>query len=178
MVHWDDDDWYGPARLEAQIAPLIANQADVSALCMQVVLSLSDMRFWRCHPHHHARIHHRNLCPGTMAYRRSLWTTGARYPAINCAEDVAFLNALPPAANIARIPDEHHFVCVRHSLNTWSIHLDWRRSPSGWEPINAPGFIEGAHVARYREASDRLYDRDPSAAQGLSGAVPFSERLA
>jgi glycosyltransferase involved in cell wall biosynthesis len=156
VVHWDDDDWYGPERLAAQLAPLIRSQADVSALAMTHVLSLSDMRFWRCRPAHHARIHYRDLCPGTLAYRRRLWSAGARYAAVNCAEDVAFLNTLPPSVRITRIPDEHHFVCVRHALNTWSIKLDWQRSPAGWQAINVPAFMPDAHTGWYREQSRRL----------------------
>jgi hypothetical protein len=31
-VQWDDDDWYGPSRLRAQVAPLAAGTADVTAL--------------------------------------------------------------------------------------------------------------------------------------------------
>jgi glycosyltransferase involved in cell wall biosynthesis len=32
IVHWDDGDWYGPKRLSAQIEPLVAGRAEVSAL--------------------------------------------------------------------------------------------------------------------------------------------------
>lgn len=159
IVHWDDDDWYGADRLTAQLAPLIRAQAEVSALSMTHVLSLRDMRFWRCRPAHHARIHWRNLCPGTVAYLRRLWTAGTRYAAINCAEDVAFLSALPTSVNIARIADEHHFVCVRHSLNTWAIRLDWQRAPSGWESIAAPTFMSETDVAWYRAENQRVTAR-------------------
>ena len=159
VLHWDDDDWYGPNRLATQLAPLIRSQADVSALAMSHVLSLRDLRFWRCRPAHHARIHYRDLCPGTVAYRRQLWSAGARYAAVNCAEDVAFLSALPSSVRITRIPEEHHFVCVRHTLNTWSIQLDWQRNPSGWQAIDPPPYMAEAHVDWYREQSRRLAAR-------------------
>jgi glycosyltransferase involved in cell wall biosynthesis len=164
VAHWDDDDWYGENRLVAQLAPLNHGEVDATALSMTFVLNLRDMRFWRCRPSHHARIHFRDLCPGTLAFRRRLWTAGARYAAINCAEDVAFINAMPRATHIARIPDEQHFVCVRHNMNTWSIQLDWQRAPGGWESIGIPAFIDEAHLDRYRRASMRL--TGSTAAQG------------
>lgn len=173
VLHWDDDDWYGPNRLVIQLAPLIRSQADVSALSMSHVLNLRDLRFWRCRPAHHALIHYRDLCPGTIAYRRQLWHAGVRYAAVNCAEDVAFLSALPTSVRITRIPEEHHFVCVRHTLNTWSIQLDWQRNPSGWQAIEPPPYMTEAHVGWYREQSRRLAVRaaeTPVAARQLRRA--------
>lgn len=151
IVHWDDDDWYAPGRLTAQVAALVAGEADVTALAMRFVLTLRPFRFWRCHPEHHAKIHHRDLCPGTIAYHRSLWRQGS-YPARrNCAEDVVFLRGLPPATRLRRLEREDLFVCLRHGDNTWSMPLDPRRAPLGWQRIDAPPFLPSGDVARYAD---------------------------
>jgi glycosyltransferase involved in cell wall biosynthesis len=167
VVHWDDDDWYGPERLAAQVAPLLCGQADVSALSMPLALDLGDMRFWRCRAPHHARIHYRDLCPGTLAYWRRLWLGGARYAPIGCAEDVAFLKSLPSSVAVLRVPEEEHFVCVRHSSNTWPIVQDWHRSPSGWEPTPPPKFVtdEDMHAYVYLRAA---FGHRQTAPQGAS----------
>jgi glycosyltransferase involved in cell wall biosynthesis len=155
VVHWDDDDWYGAGRLSAQAAPILGGSADVSALSMALVLDLTDMRFWRCRPAHHARVHYRDLCPGTMAFNRSLWLRGARYAPVRCAEDVAFLKSLPASTRITRLPEDHHFVCVRHAGNTWPIPLDWRRSPQGWEAIDRPPFVRESDFSFYLQSARR-----------------------
>jgi predicted O-methyltransferase YrrM len=50
IAQWDDDDWYGPQRLSAQAAPLLAGQADITGLETGVFFELERWRFWRCTP--------------------------------------------------------------------------------------------------------------------------------
>jgi glycosyltransferase involved in cell wall biosynthesis len=149
VMHWDDDDWYGVERIAAQVAPLVRDTADVTALTMPLVLELSALRFWRCRGSHHARIHFRDLCPGTLAFRRALWLHGARYAPVRCAEDVAFIKSLPASTRILRLTEEQHFVCVRHGSNTWSLKLDWRGSPAGWQPSGPPEFMPSEDLDTY-----------------------------
>jgi glycosyltransferase involved in cell wall biosynthesis len=166
VAHWDDDDWYGPRRLERQAAALISRQGEVTALPMTHVLELEHLRFWRCLPALHARLHYRDLCPGTVAYWHKLWRASG-YPAINCTEDVKFLRALPAGARLFRLPEEEHFICVRHGANTWRIPLDWQRAPQGWSAQGAPQFLPEADRARYAmlaRATARFVRPQPAAA--------------
>src|SRR5580698_3119394 len=32
LLHWDDDDWHGPRRIQHQIAPILRGHADVTGL--------------------------------------------------------------------------------------------------------------------------------------------------
>ena len=144
IVHWDDDDWYADGRLTAQTQPLVQKEADVVALSMRYVLSLTSLEFWYCQAELHARLHYMDLCPGTMAYRRELWERYGHYPDAPLAwgEDVAFLKALPaPGTRIRRLANEELFVCVRHEHNTWRITQDWHHTRRGWEKSPTPAFL-------------------------------------
>jgi glycosyltransferase involved in cell wall biosynthesis len=151
IVHWDDDDWYSATRLERQAHALMCNDGDVIALAMRYILELPLLRFWRCLPQTHSRLHFRDLCPGTIAYWRKLWTRSSRYSSVSCGEDVHFLRSLPSRTRMRRLPEEEHFVCVRHDMNTWTLSLDWRRDPRGWAAIEQPNFIPEQDYRAYRE---------------------------
>jgi glycosyltransferase involved in cell wall biosynthesis len=155
IVHWDDDDWYGPARISRQMAPLVEGAADVSALAMRTVLVLRSMQFWRCEPALHARLHYRDLCCGTIAYARALWERGGGYPSLGVGEDVRFLQRIgATGARVQRLADETLFICVRHPVNTWRIARDWSTAMPGWTPIPAPDFMPAEDCERYVELAD------------------------
>ena len=105
--------------------------------------------FWRCRPELHARLHHRDLCCGTIAYARPLWQKHGPYPPLNCGEDVRFLAAMGKGLRMERLVEEDLFVCVRHGRNTWRIAPDWTREPRGWERIATPEFIPEEDLGRY-----------------------------
>ncbi len=157
VAHWDDDDWYAAGRLSAQIAPLAAGEADVVALSMRHVLALPALEFWRCDPALHARLHYRDLCCGTIVYRRALWDRHGPYPAFNVAEDVRFLQRLARAgARVQRLDAESLFICVRHGRNTWRIVRDWTSRAGGWtRAVPPPSFAERDGRA-YRELAATL----------------------
>ena len=47
IAQWDDDDWYAPDRLSAQVAPLLANRAEITGLTDPVFLDLAGGQAWR-----------------------------------------------------------------------------------------------------------------------------------
>jgi glycosyltransferase involved in cell wall biosynthesis len=152
VVHWDDDDWYAARRLTVQLQQLLQNEADVVALPMRYVLDLAALEFWSCQPAFHARLHYLDLCPGTIAYRRSLWERYGPYPDAPLAwgEDVAFLKKLPrPPVRVCRQADEELFLCVRHQHNTWRIALDWHHARAGWQHIPPPPFLPADDYRSY-----------------------------
>jgi glycosyltransferase involved in cell wall biosynthesis len=151
IAHWDDDDWYGPGRLAAQMAPIIAGEADVTALSMRHVLALDSLEFWRCEPALHARLHFHDLCCGTIVFGRRRWECDGPYPPFNVAEDVRFLQRMMAAgARVRRIDDDEQFVCVRHGRNTWRIVRDWSAEPGGWTAVERPAGLSETQFERYR----------------------------
>ncbi|MCG8457058.1 MAG: glycosyltransferase family 2 protein [Holophagales bacterium] len=175
VVHWDDDDWFAADRLAAQVEPIDAGRADVTALAMRHVLALGERaaphdaaRFvaassiqahpgltaWSCPPALHARLHYRDLCCGTIAYPRRLWR-GRSYPAVDLAEDVGFLETLPPSTRFLRLPREDLFVCVRHGSNTWSLPAHLARAGGGsrhhvWHPVDPATLLPAEDLEHYR----------------------------
>ena len=72
IVHWDDDDWYAPQRISAQVRPILEGRADITGLTDTRFFELDSWRFWRCAPHLHRRLFVQDVHGGTLAFRRSL----------------------------------------------------------------------------------------------------------
>jgi len=160
VAHWDDDDWYAPGRLTAQMRPLLAGEADIVGLSMRHVLALPALEFWRCEPELHARLHHRDLCCGTIVYPRAVWERHGPYPALNVGEDVRLIQrAGAGGARVRRLDTEELFVCVRHGRNTWRIAQDWTSGRRGWTKIERPSFFTSSTFDRYVAAAARLAAR-------------------
>jgi glycosyltransferase involved in cell wall biosynthesis len=170
IAHWDDDDWYAPGRLSAQLGPLVSGEADVTALSMRHVLALRTLEFWRCEPALHARLHYRDRCCGTIVYPRSLWERQGPYLSHNVGEDVRFLQRAESAgARVRRLDAEDLFLCVRHGSNTWPIVRDWTRKGRGWTPVASPAFLPDRDACAYRELAASIAQAPvrPSAAAEL-----------
>jgi glycosyltransferase involved in cell wall biosynthesis len=137
VVHWDDDDWYAPTRISAQVGPLLAGRADITALTTDVVLDVAPWEFWRCTPSLHRRLFVHDVHGGTLAFRRSVWKAGARYPNTSLAEDAGFLRAaVRRGARLERMSGRGLFVYVRHGRNAWRFECGRHVDPSGW--LRAP----------------------------------------
>jgi hypothetical protein len=154
VVHWDDDDWCSPLRLERQIEPLESDRADVTALYNRYTLNLGDGSFWTLDPELHRKLFVGDVAGGTLAFRRSFFARGLRYPDVNLAEDAAMLVDLTRAgARLERVVNDGLFVYVRHGTNTWRFvtgaHIDAR----GWSRTSPPRGMSSQLVARYREAA-------------------------
>jgi glycosyltransferase involved in cell wall biosynthesis len=135
VAQWDDDDWYGPRRLSAQAAPILAEDADVTGLRCDVVLDLPRWRFWTCPPALHERLFVGDVHGGTLVFRRSLWQAGARYPDRSIAEDAWLLwAAIRRGARLTRLAGAGLHVYVRHDANAWQLDV----GSAGWEPIAEP----------------------------------------
>jgi predicted O-methyltransferase YrrM len=70
IAHWDDDDWYAPWRLSAQLARLDRDEADVCGLSTLLYLEPAAGRGWRYRwpPGARAWLH-----DATLLYRRDTW---------------------------------------------------------------------------------------------------------
>jgi glycosyltransferase involved in cell wall biosynthesis len=142
IVHWDDDDWYAPGRLRAQIAPLLAGQADITGLADPCFFQVDRWEFWTCSRELNLRLFVRDVHGGTLAFRRHVFEQLARYPDASLAEDAAFLNtAIARGARLKSLPGEGLFLYVRHGSNAWAFSCGNYIDSRGWRRVGEPAFL-------------------------------------
>ena len=139
IAHWDDDDWYGPDRLRAQVEPLLQNEADITALRETTFFCVDRWEFWRCSPQEHQRLFVGDVHGGTLVFFRHIWERLARYPCVSLAEDAGFLRqALKGGARLLGLSSQNLFLYLRHATNTWSLHANLFRNSSRWQRSAEP----------------------------------------
>jgi glycosyltransferase involved in cell wall biosynthesis len=111
ILHWDDDDWYGPYRVTRQVTALRQSNAQVCG---------SSTLYYHAPAIHQAfRYQSRGALPlwmGALAYSKRLWESQPFEP-IQIAEDVKFLSRQPAAARID-LRDPALSVATIHGANT------------------------------------------------------------
>jgi glycosyltransferase involved in cell wall biosynthesis len=133
IAHWDDDDWYGPARLAAQVAPIAAGAADITAFAATPFFDVARGQMWSCSPELFARMFVHAVHGGTLVYARRLFDAAHRFPHVSIAEDAAFLRAaVMGGARLMRIDAGEHFVYMRHGENAWRFACGQAVDASGW----------------------------------------------
>jgi glycosyltransferase involved in cell wall biosynthesis len=153
IAHWDDDDWYNPRRLSEQIAPLLAQQCDITGLVTTHVLEMPFARFWTLSGDLHHRMFMGDVVGGTLMFAKSLLRQGIRYPEMNLAEDAALIRQFTQRRKrVQRIPDPGLFVYVRHGHNTWLFDPGRFVDPRGWRVTAAPPEFPSAALDSYRAA--------------------------
>jgi hypothetical protein len=147
LVQWDDDDWYGPARLSRQVGPLVSGRADVTAIQKSWLADLDDGRFFR-----------RRLLPrrvtdalawGTLALTTDIWRHAHRYPHASRLEDrTMYLRATDLGARVESVANDGIYVYTQHGANSWRFlrgpadHTWWAESPR-------PAFVSAVDGERY-----------------------------
>ena len=153
IVHWDDDDWYGPHRLQLQAEPILAGRADVTGLRCRWVLCLPTGHFWQVSPELHRRMFVADVHGGTLMLRKSLWDSGTRYPATSLAEDAALLRAaMARGARLQVLENNDEFVYSRHLANAWTFVAGQFIDPLQWRPVPPPPGMQASAIDGYRNA--------------------------
>ena len=177
VIQWDDDDWYAADRVDAQVRPILDGRADITALKDALFLELDRWAFWRCEPELIRRMFVLGVLGGTLAYRRSIFSSGVRYPERSLAEDAAFLcSAVDRGARLTPLPGEALFVYLRHAANTWSFICGAHLDPAGWS--NAPEPPAFAADRTFYAARSRTARHLPVTAPGSSGVAADPGRSA
>jgi glycosyltransferase involved in cell wall biosynthesis len=154
IAHWDDDDWYAPQRLRSQVAPLLAGEADLTGLESSFVFESLGGRFWAVCANLHRRMFVGDVHGGTLVFWKRLFAEGLRYPAINLAEDAAFIQAaLRRGRRLMRILNDGLFVYVRHGGNAWRFNPGSFLDPRGWEAISPPQTFSATDIAAWQQAA-------------------------
>jgi len=139
VVLWDDDDWYAPQRISAQVQPILDGRADITAITDTVFFDLDRWEFWRCSPALHRRMWAHDAVCGTVAFRRSLYGGSCRYPDRSAAEDAAFLeSAVRQGARLMRIASDGLFAYVRHAANSWKFECGKFFEAAAWRREDEP----------------------------------------
>jgi hypothetical protein len=113
ILHWDDDDWYAPHRIRAQVDALSRSGAELCGIDKVLFYDPRAPSAWEY-----------NYPPGgapwvygaTLCYRRDFWRAH-RFPDVTVGEDNVFAGAARPG-EICVMPDNRFFVALVHSANT------------------------------------------------------------
>ena len=161
IAHWDDDDWYGPDRLRAQVEPLLRKVAEITALRETTFFYVESWEFWNCSPHEHQRLFVGDVHGGTLVFYRHVWERLARYPCVSLAEDAGFLRqALKSGARLLGISSQNLFLYLRHATNTWSLNANLFRNSSRWHRAAEPNLPPSDRVFYERRC---ILAREPCA---------------
>jgi glycosyltransferase involved in cell wall biosynthesis len=167
IAQWDDDDWYGPGRLSAQLAPLICGRADITGLRARTFFELPTWQFWTVTPALHARLFVGDVHGGTLAFDRHVWQRLTQYPDASLAEDAAFLlRAQRRGARLERIDGDGLFVYLRHADNAWRFRCGAHVDRTGWRRVAEPPL----------PAEDHAFYSDRSSSpprRGAAGGMPL-----
>jgi O-antigen biosynthesis protein len=145
ILHWDDDDWYAPWRIEYQVWSLLRGRAELSGLKTLLYFEPAAQRgfqfvypegapFW--------------LAGGSLCYRKALWARRPFHP-LNVGEDNEFVAAHSNASSqVLQVPD--FYVGMIHSGNTSPKEISGAR----WlaQPQQQIVALLGADAARYAAA--------------------------
>ena len=171
FAQWDDDDWYGPTRLSAQVEPILAGAADITGLNDTIFFELDSWRFWRCTAQLHRRLFVEDVHGGTLVFQRRVWESLARYPDRSLAEDAFFLRqAVQRGARLARLPAAGLFLYLRHGSNAWTF-------PCGTYLIHLDGRLSMSHRFHWMIGRFSLRTRQPMRIYQPYGVVPCNRWL-
>ncbi|MCE9580165.1 MAG: glycosyltransferase family 2 protein [Deltaproteobacteria bacterium] len=126
-AQWDDDEWYHPDRIAAQVRALQAR--DAIACVLKWTLMHVDTQELGGLPY---RADAGHGTPGTIIHRR----TAVRYPNLSRSEDARFLDALRERGHVEVMGKDasHLFIRCFHGANTWDerhFYRRLRRTPRG-----------------------------------------------
>jgi glycosyltransferase involved in cell wall biosynthesis len=157
IVQWDDDDWYGEARVARQVMPILAGEAELTGIVGTLVLSLPAGEFWQLSTALHQRMFYGDVHGGTIAFKKAIWESGVRYPDSSTAEDAAFLRAALGAGHrLSSVTNDELFAYTRHFRNAWRLDVGRHVDPRGWSRASAPGHIPLHIVNAYRNGAREL----------------------
>jgi hypothetical protein len=133
VVGWDDDDWYAPDRVSAQVAPICAGRADLTGLADFTWFDACTGGSWRLLPEFQEHLLHARVNCGTVAFRTELLRRGAAFPDDRRGSDLGFvLSAVEVGGRLEPVDGAERYVYVRHGANTWDVEIGVSAGADAW----------------------------------------------
>jgi glycosyltransferase involved in cell wall biosynthesis len=129
---WDDDDWYSPRRIEAQLRHLLASQADACVLNRWLVLDETRGN---------AYVSERGGWQGSLTCPRELPALQHGYPPLARDEDRILVDQIAKRHRLVVLDRPELYVYTFHGDNTWPPgHFQWIfSSGQALSPTDAAG---------------------------------------
>jgi 2-polyprenyl-3-methyl-5-hydroxy-6-metoxy-1,4-benzoquinol methylase len=156
ILHWDDDDWYAPRRIETQVKALVESQADIAGLDRLLYFDPAANLAWQ---YSYPRNAKRWAGGNTLCYRKAFWNSH-RFPEVMIGEDSRFVWSAS-AGKLVTIDDESLVVGFIHGSNVSPKEVRGER----WKPypidaiqriMNRPRLSPTALIAASRGIGDIL----------------------
>jgi glycosyltransferase involved in cell wall biosynthesis len=127
IMHWDDDDWYPPWRVRAQVQALFNHRAEVCGSSRLFYYQPDADRAW-----HYSYTGQGPpwVAGNTLAYRKRFWERN-RFPDVQTGEDACFVWGSPPEA-VCDLKEPALCVGMIHPANTSPKVISepyWRPEP-------------------------------------------------
>jgi glycosyltransferase involved in cell wall biosynthesis len=152
IARWDDDDWYGSARLSRQMAALSRTNAEICGISDLLYL---DLGRGGGHRYVYPPLERPWLAGASLFFRRELWERN-RFADVDVGEDAVFVRAAP-RDKVHALPEPRFAVHLIHQVNVspkipqgawWSDHPvseiaelmgeDWQYYAPGSEVLSVP----------------------------------------
>jgi len=142
IVHWDDDDWSAPERIEAQVRAIVESGADVCGQKELLFYEPAANRGWRYRYPERSRPW---VAGGTMCYPREIWAHHP-FPDVRQGEDTQFIWT-GRGLRVTALAREDLYVATIHRGNTSAKHTSGRRWTS--VPVTSIQSVLGEAADRY-----------------------------
>lgn len=137
LCYQDDDDYYGPLRIERQIQPLLDRSVDLTGVKLELIVRLPEFKFMRLKSEERRPPMDQWIGNGMTSFKWGhIWDSSAMFgrwafssvnkhtPGI-IGQKVGFLNSLWSWGRTLKvIENDGLFLYVRHSKNSWKILED------------------------------------------------------
>ena len=145
VVHWDDDDLYGPQRVRTQSAPILSGLADMTFAIHQHLGSAATGQFHR--------IVSGSMFMGSMAYRRDLCE---RHPFPDCSlgEDFEVAETAARSCHRTKAVRGIQSVYTRSNMSTSFGHFP--SSNVDYTRAVVPSFVTASLLRAYTQAGRRF----------------------
>ncbi len=152
LIHWDDDDWHAPWRIEYQVHALLEQGAEICGTRSLRFFDGRNLRAW----HYHYPGSGAWLAGGTFCYKRSLLQQHG-FSDVTIGEDTRFIHKIPEHA-IAVLDRDDFYVARVHNGNTSAKQT----ASDCWHdlPLGNVRVVMGAAFLRWCEVQGGTPDRD------------------
>lgn len=137
IIHWDDDDWMHPNRINYEVENMRRANADVSGISKVLFYDLHSGKIWL---YEYPKSQQTWLCGGSLCYLKDFWAKKT-FTQLDIGEDTRFILS-QPTGKILDLPDFKFYVAIVHPANTCPKSLSgsyWHR----WQGENAQMLMNG-----------------------------------